>query len=441
MTMERIESNRKDCFLYVKDNYLYKLNKTVNGIRYLKCKKRFCKSTVKFKEGDVHAEVYPSEHNHEPNRTEVEILMLRSELRLTARSDIRPPRQIFEDVIRNYPLGAKSIGFPSVRTLIYKTRENSRPPIPICLEEYAEILNSENWCMYGLSKDSPPQLFFRKLLVDDQNNYEAIAVVFASFKVTSVMKSVVKTIHIDISTRTVPIFVGVTQLLTIHIVIKKYIFPAVYVLMKDKTKRNYQIIFEYLCNEICPEFIPENVVTDLDKPLKEILLYMWPTTKLVGFFFYYAQAIFQECRNFRMQMLLKNSIAARKVTRMLMALNLIPKSLLENALHYIKSYLKCNELSKQFVSLMGYVQNYWFHLSGLSSFSICTTTNCINDALKKFNSQMLAKMGPKPSVWIFTVICMIVPFEELLFKFRNILSPSNHCHSFDFKSILPEKYV
>lgn len=94
--MEEISSDRGS--LFILNNNVYKKKKVINGVKYFKCERANCPSSVKV---DIHGEVSGRVHNHPPNEVRVEMLRFRADLKVAAIEDIeRGPRDIFNDVSR-----------------------------------------------------------------------------------------------------------------------------------------------------------------------------------------------------------------------------------------------------------------------------------------------------------------------------------------------------
>ena len=80
----KIEGDRKGTEYYVHKNYLFKKNKIVKGVTYLKCREASCQCTAQL---DVIGFKTFLEHNHLAEEREVSILKIKSLLKKRAETE------------------------------------------------------------------------------------------------------------------------------------------------------------------------------------------------------------------------------------------------------------------------------------------------------------------------------------------------------------------
>lgn len=92
--MEEVRGDRGR--LYILDNFIYQLNRELNGVRYYSCKNIGCLSRLVQSNGEIRTQ---APHNHESEQVEIDRLNFREELRQLATSNRElTPRQIFNRV-------------------------------------------------------------------------------------------------------------------------------------------------------------------------------------------------------------------------------------------------------------------------------------------------------------------------------------------------------
>lgn len=94
--MEVLDGDRG--VVYVYSDFMYTINKTVNGVHYVKCKVTTCASRAQFSEEAGVTVTHP--HNHDADRAAIELVKLRAALKEEALTTQKTPREIFDSVCR-----------------------------------------------------------------------------------------------------------------------------------------------------------------------------------------------------------------------------------------------------------------------------------------------------------------------------------------------------
>ncbi|XP_074030455.1 uncharacterized protein isoform X11 [Leptinotarsa decemlineata] len=128
--MEQLEGERANQKLYLdSDGYLYCMNK-VKQKRYLLCRWRNrCSGRLIWK-NDGHKRL-SVEHNHVPDKMEVQIARFKTFLRQRARESTISIHQVFLDAEQLYPEAAIAVGgFSGVKNLMYRSRKPEAVSVP-----------------------------------------------------------------------------------------------------------------------------------------------------------------------------------------------------------------------------------------------------------------------------------------------------------------------
>lgn len=134
--METIEGRYSKSKTYLgADNYLYKINKSMGSVEYLRCCSKNCRATGKLIGGKTFQAGW-LKHNHEPSRAEVDKLKYKECLRTLSRETNRTFLDIYEEAATKHELGAKNSGrLHSVWDTMARARKESTPAIPRTLRE------------------------------------------------------------------------------------------------------------------------------------------------------------------------------------------------------------------------------------------------------------------------------------------------------------------
>ncbi|KAG8290447.1 hypothetical protein J6590_080877 [Homalodisca vitripennis] len=107
------------------------------------------------------AQVTNISNNDDSDELAVELLRLKNELKAQAVTDQRAPRVIFDDFCVKFPRVPLRIGYPGVRSTIYKYRQPKNLPIPRFLEEFSTILLGDQWRHLSITIEGGDEPLFR----------------------------------------------------------------------------------------------------------------------------------------------------------------------------------------------------------------------------------------------------------------------------------------
>ncbi|CAF2114078.1 unnamed protein product [Rotaria magnacalcarata] len=117
----------------VKDNFIYKLNKTTNSTKYYRCAEQSCTVTLHTDLNDVLVKV-KGDHSHPPEPDEIEIRKFKQNLKQRAIQETVPIPKIYDEESSRFCLTSLSIAIlPAQREIagsLNKSRRLQTPVIP-----------------------------------------------------------------------------------------------------------------------------------------------------------------------------------------------------------------------------------------------------------------------------------------------------------------------
>ncbi|XP_039297484.1 uncharacterized protein LOC120354421 isoform X2 [Nilaparvata lugens] len=292
-----------------------------------------------------------------------------------------------------YPRAAVRLGYPSIRSSIYRHRQLIQPPMPHSLHEFGEIIQRDEWRHMMSDRDGQP--FFRGLIGGEGWS----AAIYLSQKMLNALRGTER-IHVDATFKTVPAQLQAQQLLTIHGEYMHHLFPLAYVLMTRRTQDAYEGVLSYLKNQM-PALNPTFVLADFEQAIQNATLTVWPNCRIVGCFFHYTQAVYRRMVQLNTAAVMRQSIEASKAGHMLMSLALLPSARIEAGMEVIKAYIEAHNLEVEFRDILEYMENFWIAIIGVNRMSVADQPHRTNNALEGFYSRLLELMGPHPGVWKF----------------------------------------
>ncbi|XP_046686325.1 uncharacterized protein LOC124371996, partial [Homalodisca vitripennis] len=341
------------------------------------------------------AQVTTTPHNHDPDEVAVELLHLKNELKAQAVTDHRAPRVIFDDVCVRFPRAALRIGYPGVRSTIYKYRQRGNPPIPRSLQEFSTILLGDQWRHLSMTIEGGDEPLFRGVVGGEAEGWTAA--IYVSPRLRTALVNTQR-LHIDGTFKVLPEQLHAYQLVTIHGEFLNHLFPVAFVLMTRKTQDSYQGVFVFL-KQLIPDWNPQVILTDFELAMSNAAQLVWPNARVVGCFFHFAQAIYRMHRQLRLQHIVDTNVQAAKTLQMLMSLALLPAERIALGLRVITHYAVLHGLAARFRILLRYMENFWMRMVGANRFSVFGEPHRTNNALEAFHSSLLRTMGPHPGVW------------------------------------------
>ncbi|KAG8256329.1 hypothetical protein J6590_070939 [Homalodisca vitripennis] len=376
------------------------------------------------------AQVTNTPHNHDPDEVAVELLHLKNELKAQAVTDQRAPRVIFDDVCVRFPRAALRIGYPGVRSTIYKYRQRGNPPIPRSLEEFSTILLGDQWRHLSMTIEGGDEPLFRGVVGGEAEGWTAA--IYVSPRLRTALVNTQR-LHIDGTFKVLPEQLHAYQLVTIHGeflnhgVRTPWTPPLCYatgfreieerdinrwgkkliggtwggvecasgcVLLKTGYDDAHAIYsgqsLLYCCKlNLIASFLSSCLITYHSALLPGVepaeSSYLQSISSNRRSYFNYVHAIYRMHRQLRLQHLVDTNVEAAKTLQMLMSLALLPAERIALGLRVITHYAVLHGLAARFRILL----------------RVFGEPHRTNNALEAFHSSLLRTMGPHPGVWKF----------------------------------------
>ncbi|UJR36469.1 hypothetical protein I4U23_029193 [Adineta vaga] len=94
--MISFRNSQKGCPMLIKNNYIFKYNKTVGETKYYRCKNTSCSVTLHTDLNDVMSK-FTGEHSHLPEREEIQIRKFKKAVKQHAKNETTPISQIYDE--------------------------------------------------------------------------------------------------------------------------------------------------------------------------------------------------------------------------------------------------------------------------------------------------------------------------------------------------------
>ncbi|KAG8265363.1 hypothetical protein J6590_096211 [Homalodisca vitripennis] len=116
-------------------------------------------------------------------------------------------------LIRRFPRAALRIGYPGVRSTIYKHRQRGNPPIPRSLEEFSTILLGDQWRHLSMTIEGGDEPLFRGVVGGEAEGWTAA--IYDSLQLRTALVNTQR-LHVDGTYKVLPEQLHAYQLVTIH---------------------------------------------------------------------------------------------------------------------------------------------------------------------------------------------------------------------------------
>ncbi|XP_054261604.1 uncharacterized protein LOC128985771 [Macrosteles quadrilineatus] len=181
-----------------------------------------------------------------------------------------------------FPLAAVRVGFPGMRSALYRQRNLGLPTIPNRLEEFCNILHSEEWGHLNccLAEEGHSQ-FFQTTIGGNEEDWTAGVYPSRRLAGCSPGEHLPSHLHIDATFKTVPRNLGATQLLNIHTERDGHLFPIDFVLMTRKTEAAYRRVFGWIRQNI-PNLTTTTILCDFEPAMRAAAQATWAPQLLLG---------------------------------------------------------------------------------------------------------------------------------------------------------------
>ncbi|XP_054259590.1 uncharacterized protein LOC128984307 [Macrosteles quadrilineatus] len=221
-----------------------------------------------------------------------------------------------------FPLAAPLIGYPSVRSNLYRLRRQRQPPMPHSLAEFAAILERSDYShLKGVHGIEDAANFFRGLIGGQEEGWTAAVFISPRLQNDPMLQQKTR-LQMDATFKVLPQELNAYQLLTIYAEYMHELFPVAYAIMSSKSQAAYVGVLRYIRGEI-PTWNPQIILSDFETAMRNAAQLVWPEAQLIGCFFHYAQAIYRMHQRVRMAPLI-NTTEANTALKLIMVLDLLP---------------------------------------------------------------------------------------------------------------------
>ncbi|CAF4340278.1 unnamed protein product, partial [Rotaria magnacalcarata] len=246
----------------VKDNFIYKLNKTTNSTKYYRCAEQSCTVTLHTDLNDVLVKV-KGDHSHPPEPDEIEIRKFKQNLKQRAIQETVPIPKIYDEESSRFCLTSLSIAIlPAQREIagsLNKSRRLQTPVIPDSQtfdipEVYSKTLKNEPFlCIDKFIRRKTRLLVF--------TSREQLTLLFES-----------SIIFMDGTFSASPSIFD--QVYSLHGIKYQQCFACAFGLLPDRKKPTYKFLFQELKNlaaemNLC--FNPITIMSDFETGLAEAI--------------------------------------------------------------------------------------------------------------------------------------------------------------------------
>ncbi|XP_022819196.1 uncharacterized protein LOC111362902 [Spodoptera litura] len=388
-TFSFITSQRNRPIL-LKDGYKYlhlRTNKDKSSM--WRCsKKSTCQAMIKLNFNNTTI-LKATDHNHEGDLTNNEILMNLNDCEDQVKHNLAAsvPSLYFDTIERMEERGLHLVAniprFQSVKNKLYRKRNKSLGVQRMSFNNIAEIVVPEQFQDILLADRIGDQ----RILVFAHHNMREIVANSNKFFCDGTFKTCVKKFH---------------QLFTIHVDIgsTEYhtnIIPTIYALLPDRTVDTYKTLFCLIKSQI-PEWNPETITCDFEKPLIQALQHEFPNIKIVGCYTHFKRCLWRKAKMLR---LTKSKLGKDHVKRCC-SLPLLPIDAQPDAWLYIMAECLNTEDATTF--------NDYFIKTWLDDNSdYANTYNCYkehhrtNNSVEAWNARIAKKLKKKPNILQFLV--------------------------------------
>ncbi|CAF4832204.1 unnamed protein product [Rotaria socialis] len=379
----------------VKDNFIYKLNKTTNSTKYYRCADPNFTVTFHTDINDVLVKV-KGDHSHPPEPDEIEIRKFKQHLKQRAIQETVPIPKIYDEESSRFCLTSLSIAIlPAQREIagsLNKSRRLQTSVIPDSQtldipEFYSKTLKNEPF-----------------LCIDKFIRRKTRILVFASRQqLTLLFESSI--IFMDGTFSASPSIFD--QIYSLHGIKYEKCFACAFGLLPDRKKPTYKFLFQELKNlatemNLC--FNPVTIMSDFETGLAEAIHSEFPNCNHVGCFFHFTQAVYRHIQTLGVSQEYNNNEEVRLICRKLMALSLLPLHLV------IQSFDDLFELILQAPSnkfdllkpLFNYFDNYWIKQVDLKKWNVFGLEIRTNNNAEGFHNRLNARLSKShPNIWTF----------------------------------------
>lgn len=377
------------------EDCIFKLNRNKINVLYYKCEDKNCKAKGKIVDGEFFRTNVSEYHNHEKHNIIAEYQEAFDRLKLLAAEESKPLRPMHRQELRKLSLEAGGmLSWKKVRHTLQRIRRNLMPPCQN-IEELIYLLehNDSVHSMYGKLRDS----FFYQGAIDD-------IMFFANMELVTKMDTSFS-MFIDATFSIAPF--NSRQLLVIMAELMGKPRAIVFVVMSEKTMKQYRTVFSYIRKAILSQDgvkrVPEMIMSDFEKGLRGAIKKEWPEAEITGCNFHFVQALRRKCLTIKsLSTNISKSPKHRYVLNLYMRLSLLPENRVRKGFKDIQNYIKSSKgLVQDFKEFKDYFVKTWFVSYKVKEWCVSSLKYRTNNHVEGFNNLMKKSIPLKPSPWTF----------------------------------------
>ncbi|XP_047741086.1 uncharacterized protein LOC108671346, partial [Hyalella azteca] len=319
--LQKIEGRRFSTLYFSRaaPEFVYTLHNTRNGKSYFSCTSRGCVVRGRCEDLDqVFGEdlgrgfVTKNHHNHIGDASIVANLRFSSACKRRAAGEPTAIRRIYDEEKARHP--DATLEYRALENALYKTQRRTRPAQPTCLADLRDLPSRYMSTLRGTP-------FFSRRSDAGQS------LVFVSPDVGAHARHC-KVLFVDASYRAVP---GLFScLVTLHVPVSSQTVPAAYCLLGGRTEQDLAPLVQHLKETLA--LAPALLVCDFLLPLQRVLARAFPQARVTGSFFHYTQVVWKRTQVLGLASLYHTDHLTGRVVRKALALPLLPPHMMAQGL-------------------------------------------------------------------------------------------------------------
>ncbi|CAF4921093.1 unnamed protein product [Rotaria socialis] len=181
-------------------------------------------------------------------------------------------------------------------------------------------------------------------------------------------------------------------------------FVCVLALLPDKKKPTYKLLFHELRNKLAQFFHPNTIVSDFEETLANIIKSEFSNSLHVRCYFHYTQAIYRNIQRLRLSSEYAADEEIRNTYRKIMALALMPVSLVLRAFGDLsESVLESSPIKFNLLKpLFHYFENQWLKNVDIQRWNVYGLKLRTNDNCEGYHNRLNLRISKyHPNSWAF----------------------------------------
>nr|XP_012143812.1 PREDICTED: uncharacterized protein LOC105662846 isoform X2 [Megachile rotundata] len=220
-------------------------------------------------------------HTHPNNPQCAEVLKLKSMMLKECRENpCINNKEIFDNICRTNPDAAAYISYNNMKSIMFREKVKSRPPLPKTVQSAHEMLEN-----YNVLKD-----IYKGCAISNESKY---ALIFSNIVLLSALENA-NEIYMDGTFSVVPQMPVFHQLYTVHIRYTDTEIATIFALCECRTSSMYKAIWQKIVS-LAPRLQDnlEIVMCDYEKAAMEGIQVQFPAVIIHGCWFHFNQIIYQ----------------------------------------------------------------------------------------------------------------------------------------------------